>query len=498
MNLFKNKKFKYGSAAVAFTAVVIAVTVILNILISTLSAHFGWYADISSGGLFSFSDNSTEMLDEIDGENNKLTLYYFTDQNNLESTLYGNYVLSLTKELENKYDFFEIKYIENINRELATIAEIFGDKYYDEWLDMYTNEEFSIGTMILRNDTYEMGADGKYILDLSGKKSEDYRIRVMSINEMFSDAANSFVGEYILTGNIASICTLSPTVYFTTGHGEMTIEEDGEYNNAAYLIDIFKTSGFEIKKINLMQADFEKTTVEPSIAVIFTPKNDFTQTELERLGAFVDGGGSVMYFSDSVNNRLDNITEFLSGYGITVVSAKYRDSGDASLSVGGYDFSVDYNKNSSIINRLESLNKKTVVSDSRVISVDSSKGAVPLLLPYSSTEIISSSYKADGSEAIAAYSSAEGRGSVFVSGSAALASSLIYVPSYNNRDLLLSVINEIGVESVPINLNVSTLATDGLDITTSQANTISIIISVIPALVFAAVGVFVYIRRKRS
>ena len=87
---------------------------------------------------------------------------------------------------------------------------------------------------------------------------------------------------------------------------------------------------------------------------------------------------------------------------------------------------------------------------------------------------------------------------MFVSGSAALASSLIYTPSYSNRDLVLSLMDEMGGDDLPINVPVKTLATDGLELTRGESITMSVLVSAIPALLFAALGTFVYVRRKNS
>lgn len=141
---------------------------------------------------------------------------------------------------------------------------------------------------------------------------------------------------------------------------------------------------------------------------------------------------------------------------------------------------------------------KIVVDDARVLSIDSTKGATAVLMPPESATLNSSGKNPKNNEVVAAYSTGSGRGSVFVSGSASLASSLIYEPSYTNRDLLLSVMDEMGGNNLPINVEIKTLSTDGLDLTRGEAITLSVVVSAIPALLFAAAGIIVYVRRKNS
>ena len=501
MKFFKSKTFKYGSAAVTLTVAVIAIVVAVNLIVSALSDHFGWYFDTSASGLFSFSDKSLDRLDRIDRENNRLTLCYFADENTLASSDYGNYVLTLTKQLETRYrddSFITVEHLDNLDRDILEIRALFGDKYADTFEELYEEGQFVPGTMVIRNDTYELGADGEFVTDLAGNYREDYRIRVFSIADMYSSSGRAFLGEYRLTSHIVNVCSLSPTAYFLTGHGEMTIDEDGTYGQADYLVDLFESAGFTVRKLNLGQADFSNSTVEPSVAVIFGPKNDFTAEELSRLSAFVEKGGDLMLFADGTYYKLDNLNAFLSSYGAEIVNAKFKSGSDSSLSVDGFQFAARPDGEQPVLTAIEDRSGRLVVADCRVLRADSEKGAEALAYPPASAQLTGAVTEAAGNEAVALYSKAEGRGSVFVSGTTTLASSLIYEPGYLNRDLLLSVLTDMGAEGAPLNMEINALAADGLDITRSQSILYSVLLSVLPALLFAAAGVVVYVRRKRS
>jgi len=334
--------------------------------------------------------------------------------------------------------------------------------------------------------------DGSFVPD-----SEDYRVDVFSITDMYSETSLSFVGDYVLTARILGICQLAPTVYMMTGHDEMTVDEDGTYGNAEYLVKLFDSCGYNVKKLYLSQADFSTGRADNSIAVIFAPRIDYTKAEIEKLSHFVEKGGHLMMFADNVYRKLDNLTEFLSRYGITIESDKFKGDLSSSLSLGDFTFICETFKTSDVMERIKAAVPTVVVSDARVLSLDLDK-AYPLLMPPHSATLNSSGEEVKANEAVAAYSAGESRGSVFVCGSASLASSLIYTPSYTNRDLLLSVMDEMGGENLPINVAIKTLATDGLDLTRGEAITLSVVVSCIPALLIVAVGTFVYVRRKNS
>lgn len=496
MNFLKDKKFKYGSVAVLLTALILAVVLVVNILITTFSNHFGWYADTSSSGLFGFSDTSLSLLDKIDKENNEIHIYYFSDKNTLEQTQYGNYVLTLTNDLVTRYaddEFVTVHYIEDVNKDIFEIGEIFGNKYNREFGELYSGKEIAAGTMVIRNNTKETDVDGSFV-----EGSEDYRVDVLSITDMYSESTPSFIGDYVLTARILGICHLTPTVYMMSGHDEMTVDEDGTYGNADYLVTLFESCGYNVKKLYLSQADFSQGSVDSAIAVIFAPRIDYTKEEIAKLSAFVEKGGHVMMFADSVYRKLDNLNAFLSGYGITIGQDKFKGALSSSLSLGDYHFICESDEKHDVMKKISATTKTVVVSDARVLTIDPSKGASAILMPPDAATLNSSGAEPKKNEVVAAYSTGTGRGSVFVSGSSALASSLIYTPSYSNRDVILSLMDEMGGEELPINVPVKTLATDGLDLTRGEAITTSVLVSAIPALLFAALGTFVYVRRKNS
>ena len=68
MNLFKNRKFKYGSAAVGLTCVAVALIVIVNVIFSALSDRYRWYVDMTKEKIYGISDSSIALLDSYKDE----------------------------------------------------------------------------------------------------------------------------------------------------------------------------------------------------------------------------------------------------------------------------------------------------------------------------------------------------------------------------------------------------------------------------------------------
>lgn len=499
-NPFRQKNFQYGTAAVVLVAVVLACLVIFNVLLSLFSSYFGWYVDISGAGLFGFSDESLALLDTIDGEKNKITVYYMTDENTLSSSDYGKYVLSLTDALQNRYDFVEVEHFESINTDLFEVAAVYGQKkeYAASFEQLYTEQGFTQGTIILRNDTYLLDENGDYLLSITGEKQTDYRVTTFSITELYSESSLSFLGDFYLTGRLMGICHSNLPAYFLMGHGDIPTEDDDDYGNATLLADLLATCGYAPEKLDLTQKNFVGDTAENALCVIFAPRIDLTATEIDRLSAFVQAGGHVMAFTDGTYYRLDKLTAFLSGFGITVANAKIQSGAESSLGDNGFMFVADTVWSDALLSTVTSREAKTVLASCRLLSLDETKGARALLAPPDSYAAVGNESEKPENAAAVAISSAEGRGSILVSGSTSLASSLMYFPSYNNRSLLLAVLADMGAEGLPLNVEVKSLATDGLDLTKGQATAISFVVSLVPAAIAAVVGTVIYIRRKRS
>ena len=278
----------------------------------------------------------------------------------------------------------------------------------------------------------------------------------------------------------------------------MPVGTDRNYGNAEYLAELFDSCGFKVEKLYLSQGDFAKSHSGSAMAVIFAPRIDYTKAELDKLSAFVKNGGHLMMFADSVQRKLDNLGAFLADYGITIVNDKFKSGLDSSLSLGDYTFICDYDKKNSLLGTAIDSTERAVVSDARVLQIDKTKGANALLLAPDSAVLNSTGGAVKKDQAIAAYSTASGRGGVFVCGASSFVSSLVYTPDCANRDILFALMGDMGAESLPLNIKVKSLATDGLDLTRQDAILLSVIVSAVPALLMVALGTFVYVRRKRS
>ncbi len=536
--IFKNKKFKYGSLGVGFTVTVIALLVVINVIVYTLVYGLGWYFDMTSEKMYNISDSTRAKLDTIDGELNDITIYFMSEADKLSvgatssnysaqsmSNLWGmRYIHSLANELADEYSFIKCDYID-LSSEPDRIKEIVGEEYYNA-------ANFSASSVLIDNYTVERESDGTIINGVDGKPLYRHNFRLYSRNSFYSFDYTSasyyfvsaFKGDYRFCSSILSICeTTIPTAYFISGHGEdigaYTVgKQDASYNLAQQLWQLFVDSGYEVKKINLQYENFAN---EPNaVAVIFSPSTDYsgnsaleTNSELGKIDAFLQTSGhSLMVLLDYEARELPNLEGYLeSNYGVKYENAQIKDNGENSIDVSMLTIAGRLENDSSLSGYAltESILQKQTVGKSvfnsaRPIKItDSAKAGSVVYAPTSAyaeyTDGTRESYS-EVSPASLMTLSAKSEGSYVICMGSSYAANTVYADSgiYENRNLILSAIDLMSNEEVPLNIEYKNMDNNGLDLTKREAITATVILSAAVPLVVLVIGLIVYIRRRHS
>lgn len=532
--ILNNKKFKYGSLGIVFTVTVIALLVVINLIVSTLVFGLGWYFDMTSEKVYNISDKTKETLDAIDGEMNDITIYFMTDADLLtqnatssnyssQSGLWGmRYIHSLANELADRYSFIKCDYI-NITSEPDRIKEIVGEDYYSA-------ANFSSSSILIDNYTVERESDGTVINGNDGKPLYRHNYRLYSRNSFYSfDYSSSpyfvsaFKGDYRFCSTILSVCEETiPTAYFISGHGEdigsYTLgKQDNSYNYAQQLWQLFRDSGYDVKKIDLQHENFGN---EPNaVAVIFSPSTDYSgtsspesNTDLGKIDAFLKTPGhSLMVMLDYEGRELPNLESYLEKtYGVKYENAQVKDNGENAIDVSMLN----------IVGRLE--NDSSLPAYAITKTVVDKREAGKAVFPYSRPIKITDNSKADSVVYISQSSYAEyttgereyysdtsaslmtlstvGENSYVLCMGSSYVTNVTFADSsvYENRDLLLGAIDLISNEKVPLGIEYKNMDSNVLDITKREAIIATAVVSAAIPLVVCAIGFIVYIRRRHS
>lgn len=510
-NIFKNKRFKYGSLAVVFTVVFIAMIIIINLIVTSIDGKVGLRIDITEKQLYSISDDTDQALriglgDEYD--NFDITIYFLAERDVFtyyDSAYYSangtdrehfTRVRDLAEEYARKYpDNIKVEYIDiNKEPELA-------NKYLNE-----SQTALSYSTVIIQ---------GKH----------HYRIR--NINSFYATDSDTgmlfaFAGEKNMTASIlqASLAE-APVISFTVGHGESWSKGFEE---------IFTETEFEVKKVDLATEDIDPKT---KILVVYNPVTDFfgysaTETasvnEIDKISAYMsdkENFNSMMVFVNSSTENLVNLREYLwESWGIDYLP-NYKLADEKNSVVNGQDyFSVigDYTKEEGTAAYLlhqaaSSKNIRTVFRNSVALRINNAmaRGATPLasVSTYDTAYAIHSDgqggiIRESGVYPLIALSVSHTYGDnnaskykyVMLVGSTDFGSNGFIANTFGNRNIVYSAIRNMSTDRVIPDIKYKVFEETALTLTSEQAQKLTWFVTLTFPLIIICVGIAVFIRRR--
>jgi len=274
-NSFKNKKFKYGGYATLMTAVVLAILIVVNLVVDQITFKL----DLTENQMFSLSDQTIQILNNLDQEVNIIGLYETGEENALFDEILQKY------KAASKY--INIDYIDPVKN--PTFA------------NKYTKDGETLG-------------EGGYIVESGNKYRiiEQYDLVNYSTTQYGQWYADSLAVEQQMTSAIHYVTAEElPKVYLVTGH----LEEDLPYD----LRKQMELENYEIEELSLLTE--EKVPEDADIVMFIAPQRDLTEDEAEKVRTYLENNGRVIFFMEIVDNELPNFESLLKSYGVGLQKA---------------------------------------------------------------------------------------------------------------------------------------------------------------------------------
>lgn len=374
--IFGNKKFRYGSVSVAFTAVIIVLVIVINAAVTGLASKYHWYVDTSSEQMYTLSDTSIMLLDEIflpqNGEkpvfDGKVSMIFLTEKDRILSD----------KSTEGGY-------LNQVHELALSYAGKYPDKIELRYVDMYTSPGAlanykSKGVNLLPTTVIFDNNKGMF--------------RVLSVVNFFAfDRSSSttpigFYGEHRITSSILSLCSRQSIAYVTEGHGEDELSESFTL--------LLESCGYTLKKVNLLEMeDFVSQVLEdsPRLVIVNNPKYEFVgvgqsgRSEVVMLNDLLSGKytdpenrtfASLMLFADPDKGCAnDNLNSLLTEWGLTVCSEaadKIRETQSFALDASRVVFFPEYASDALTVGLTQKLssaeNFKTVMNGAGFVKIE--------------------------------------------------------------------------------------------------------------------------------
>lgn len=268
--LRSSRSLYYGTSSTILTLAVVAIVVLVNV-IADRDFHVRW--DLTANRMYSLSEQTLQMLREL-GED--VTVYAFVREGDPR----GQQIVDLIREYVYRSDRIRLNVIDpDAQPSLAR--------------------------------TYEVTAYNSVVVEAGDRRRTVQPFDIFGVDPFGQRL--EFRGEQALTRAFLGVTRGSQgTVYFTTGHGERTLESD-----LAQLRSYLVGEGYEVKPLNL--AESGEVPEDTTVLVIAGPQRDFDPREVEAVQTYIQEGGRAFVLIDPVlqASQIERIAGVLAPYGVT-------------------------------------------------------------------------------------------------------------------------------------------------------------------------------------
>lgn len=473
----------------AHIAAVLALLVLVNVIINAFATRFGWYLYTEEKYEHTIGPASETVFADV-AEDAEVRVLFCMSEDKMEGDTVYALVLNTFRQLAERHDFIKLEF-KNIYLHPGEVAP------------------YRVRTLA-NGEKVEYAINEKSVIFVAGDGEDDFRVE--SLESFFILDAESLITGY--NGEEIAISCLSwvlkdthPVAGFTEAHGE-------NYGDLMSFYTTLIAAGYDMTLLDLD----EEIPAGVGLVVIANPRWDFDrgaagsgiESELDRLAAFLDGGGSLFVSLDPyAKGNLSGLRAFLAERGLTATQEVIRDS-DQSITYDGYTLATHPAASAfgqQVLARISPFTgASAVVREASVIGCDTvgTWQAEPILLSSATAETYKNGVLtgSGGSYPVFAVSRAEvaggKRASLFLSsGVYLLANDILNSGTYSNRAVVLASLEiALGVPT-PVGCQILPIGNERLeDLTMGTARLYASLLSVALPLAVAAVGTFIIVRRK--
>lgn len=455
-----------GSYSLTITAVVLAILVAVNILVSALPKTLTQY-DISSTKLYSVTSNTKVVVNALDKD---VTIYWIVQSEEEDDVI------------ENLLDKYE-----SLSEHINVVKK--NPDVFPTFAQQYTSEAVQNNSLVVK-----CGERSRFI------NYSDIYLYETNMGAYSYDV--SFDGEGAVTSAIDYVINDDqPKVYVLEGHGEADLP-------TAFSEQIEKEN-IELITFSLLTADAIPEDADGIL--IYAPSSDISGEEKELLAEYVSGGGKLMVMAGPTEDgTLKNLYSILTDYGVETIDGIVVDTDR-----GYFAFQAPYIllpdiASSEITDPLIEENYYAIMPVSQGLIVQNTDVVTPLLttseLSFSKTAGYAlSSYEKeeediDGPFALAVSVMAENEGRIVWFASSDFLDDIYNAYSSGaNLDLAMNAMSSVIGENEAVAIRSKSLNYNYLTISDSTASFLKTIMIGIFPLTYLGVGICVIVeRRKRN
>ncbi len=320
---FKSTRFKKGSFATILTIGFIVIVILFNVFFSILEERFpSLKLDMTENKIYSLSDDALDAAKKIDIDT---TVYILASEDKAKD--------------DSLLSYYGLQY-----SQIPILCEKCAEanpKIHVEYVDLDLNPQFASQT---KYQGYKLQS-GTVILENAR------RIRVLGIGDFFTTEYDSNytptyymqTGGALTTGLMQVQAAEIPKIAVATGgHSEALTSSLKPQSSASRTVsfqELMESNNFEYEEFDILT---EEIPEDASILLLPTPMTDYTQTELEKMDAFlaesVAKNRAIWVTCDPSQPELPNFSAFLAEWGIELPNNTMIYETDSSHTTTNYEY----------------------------------------------------------------------------------------------------------------------------------------------------------------
>lgn len=471
---FSTRSFRVGGYSVVATAIVVAIAIMANVFVSALPASVTQF-DTTSNQLFTVSEQTEKLVGGLEDE---VTIYWIVRSGYEES--YLGTLLDQYKALSDK---------------LRVVKK--DPDVYPTFTEQYTSSFTENSLIVVSGDRYRyVDYNDIFVLDYY---SYYY----------YGQSSWSFYGESEVTSAIDYVVSEDlPKVYLLTGHGEASL--------SSTFASAVEDENIETENLSLLT--LETVPEDADCILINTPQSDISEDEKSKLLDYLGNGGNLFLITDPPQSgKLTNLEALMEYYGVTAADGIVVEGNQNYYVWGTSYYLLPEIQSHTITSPLNSAGYYVLLPIAQGLTVSgdlrdtlsvtelltTSNSAFSKIAGYDLTTYEKEEGDIDGPFALAVAISDtvdDGISSdiVWVSSGALVDDQTNSQVSGGNQDLFLNALNYLcDAEESSISIHAKSLDSEVLTMDSSTASLLTVLVLGIIPVVYLAVGIVIWARRKR-
>lgn len=471
VSMFQTNSFHHGSYSILLSCIVIALAIIVNMAVNALPSSM-INIDISSNQMYSLSDQTKEIVKNLEQD---ITIYALYEDGSENETM-----MQLLNRYKDLSDHITIKTIDPVSNPTFTAS--------------YDASVLSNGSLIV-----ESGERYKTIA-----YSEIYET---SYSYYDYSSTTDFDGEGEITSAIDYVTSATlPVLYYTTGHDEVTLSDTAT--------TALEKSNYDLKNLSLLSE--ESVPEDCGVLMILAPQSDFSSEEADMVIDYLENGGKAFICTSYTTEKLTQFERILNNYGMATSDGVIFENDTNSYfqtpycvipQYASHDITSDASSSNTLAlifqaAGIEQIEVRSTVTQTPLLTTsDSAYIKIPENGQFSTLEKESGDAEGTfnlGMLAEEETSNGENTQLVVFSTPYLVDESLISQYNISNLDLLANSIGYMCEHEASVTINAKSMTTETVTPTAASVNMQSLIfVILIPAGLLIA-GIVVWLRRRKK